>query len=143
MVEIAMVLPLFLILIYGIIEFSFAFAQNNELRALAREGARIAAVQSISSQDITDQLCDRIQLLDAASFGFKADGADDNGASPAGSQGSIGEVYAEASVRTLTGFFDGALSGVSLTSTSRFYVERPLDAAAAWWGPTGSPLTCP
>jgi Flp pilus assembly protein TadG len=142
MVEMAMVLPLFIILIYGIIEFSFAFAQNNELRAMAREGARLAAVESISSQAITDQLCPRIRLLDPATFGFKADGADSNGTSPAGSKGSIGEVYAEASVRTLTGFFDGALDGILLTSTVRFHVERPTDAAPVWWGPTGSPMSC-
>jgi hypothetical protein len=143
MVEMAMVLPLFLILIYGIIEFSFAFAQNNELRAMAREGARIAAVESISSQDIADQLCPRMRLLDASTFGFKADGATSNGAVPAGSKGSVGEVYAEASVRTLTGFFDGALNGILLTSTVRFHVERPTDAAAAWWGPTGGLMACP
>lgn len=141
MVEMAFVLPLFLVLIFGIIEFSFAFAQNNELRNLAREGARIATVQSISSQDITDQLCSGISLIDRGTFGFKVDGVDGNGSDPTGSQGAIGEAYAEVQLRTLTGFFDGVLTGVDFRSTVRFFVERPLDATATWWS-NSSPYSC-
>ena len=142
MVEMAFVLPLFLVLVFGIIEFSFAFAQNNELRNLAREGARIATVQSISSQDITDQLCSGISLIDSSSFGFKVDGVDGNGTDPTGSKGAIGEAYAEVQLRTLTGFFDAALTGIDFRSTVRFFVERPLEAAPAWWSTTATPLSC-
>jgi Flp pilus assembly protein TadG len=44
MVEFALVMPLLLLLVLGIIEFGFVLAQMNEMRHGAREGARYAAV---------------------------------------------------------------------------------------------------
>ena len=140
LVEFALVFPVFLVFIIGIIEFSFTLAQNSELRHLAREGARIAATDNVTSQTITDTLCDRARLIDVDSFGFYADGADDNDSDPAGSNGAIGVVYAEADVRTITGWFDDIL-GFDLDTTVNFHVEAPQDAAPVWWGPS-TPHTC-
>ena len=44
LVEFAVVLPFLLLLIFGMIEFGLIFAQFNEIRHGAREGARYAAV---------------------------------------------------------------------------------------------------
>ena len=45
-VEMAMVLPLLLLLVLGMIEFGFLFARFNEVRHGVREGARYAAVSN-------------------------------------------------------------------------------------------------
>ena len=141
LVEFALVFPVFLLFIIGIIEFSFVLAQNSELRHLAREGARIAAVEDISSQAITDILCERLGVIDPANFRFKADGVAGSGGDPEGSTGAIGTTEASTvQVRTITGWFDSL--GFDLSSTSRFYVEAPEDAAPVWWSITGTPLAC-
>lgn len=44
LIEFAVVMPLLLLLVLGIIEFGFVLAQMNEMRHGAREGARYAAV---------------------------------------------------------------------------------------------------
>lgn len=44
-VEFAIVVPVLLLLLFGIIDFARAFFQRNNLVAAAREGARFAAVQ--------------------------------------------------------------------------------------------------
>ena len=46
LVEFALIMPLLLILVLGIVEFGYLFAQFNEVRHAAREGARYAAVSN-------------------------------------------------------------------------------------------------
>lgn len=46
MVELAIVLPLLVLLVMGIVEFAFAFNDQLELRSMSREGARLAAVDN-------------------------------------------------------------------------------------------------
>lgn len=46
LVEMALITPLLLILLLGIIEFGYVFGQYNEVRHAAREGARYAAVSN-------------------------------------------------------------------------------------------------
>jgi Flp pilus assembly protein TadG len=46
LVEFALVLPVLIILIFGIIDFGFAFNSYIELRSGSREGARLAAVNN-------------------------------------------------------------------------------------------------
>jgi Flp pilus assembly protein TadG len=50
LIEFALVLPLFLLVTAGIIDFGFVFQQYNVITNAAREGARLAAVPN-SSQD--------------------------------------------------------------------------------------------
>ncbi len=141
LVEFALVFPVFLLFIIGIIEFSFVLAQNSELRHLAREGARIAAVENLSSQQITNILCGRLGVIDPANFEFRADGIPGSGGDPEGSTGAIGVAEARTSqVRTITGWFDSL--GFDLASSARFYVEEPRDAAPAWWSFPTPPKKC-
>jgi hypothetical protein len=44
-VEFAIIVPVLLLLLFGIVDFARAFFQRNNLVAAAREGARLAAVQ--------------------------------------------------------------------------------------------------
>lgn len=148
LVEFALVFPVFLVFIIGIIEFSFVLAQNSELRHLAREGARIASTDNLSSQQITDVLCDRLGVVDRSTFRFRADGVPGSGGDPEGSAGAVGIAEAMTTqVRTITGWFDTILvpsSGPAfdLTSSARFYVEAPTDAVPVWWSFPTAPLPC-
>jgi Flp pilus assembly protein TadG len=45
-VEFAFIVPMFFVLVFGVIEFGFAFNSNLELRSASREGARLAAVDN-------------------------------------------------------------------------------------------------
>ncbi len=61
-VEMAMVAPLLLLLLLGIIEFGAVFAQFNDVRHGAREGARFAAVNGGSATAIRDLVCDSMDF---------------------------------------------------------------------------------
>jgi Flp pilus assembly protein TadG len=56
MVEFAMVLPIFLLVVWGVIDFGRAFYTANSLAAAVREGARVAAVKKypLSGADVTE-----------------------------------------------------------------------------------------
>jgi Flp pilus assembly protein TadG len=71
LVEFAVIMPLLLILVLGIIEFGFVLAQMNEIRHGAREGARYAAVSrpdydggggSGDNADVLAVVCDSVNL---------------------------------------------------------------------------------
>ena len=53
-VEFAIVLPLLVLLVFGIIQFSIAYNRTQGLHAAAREGARYAALPSNTSSEIED-----------------------------------------------------------------------------------------
>ena len=55
-VELAVVLPLLLTLVFGIIEFGWVFMVRETLTNSSREGCRVAVLQGSSLQDITDQV---------------------------------------------------------------------------------------
>ena len=69
LVEFALIAPLLILLLLGIIEFGYLFGQYNEVRHSAREGARYAAVSNpdrdgggVSSTDVVDAVCEAIEL---------------------------------------------------------------------------------
>ena len=71
LVEFALIMPLLLILVLGVVEFGYLFAQFNEVRHAAREGARYAAVSnpadyngdsSADSSDVVAATCDALNL---------------------------------------------------------------------------------
>jgi Flp pilus assembly protein TadG len=74
LVEMALITPLLLILLLGIIEFGYVFAQYNEVRHAAREGARYAAVSNPdlngdgtvgNTADVMVAVCNAIDLSNA------------------------------------------------------------------------------
>lgn len=62
LVEMAMVAPLLLLILFGMIEFGAVFAQFNDVRHGAREGARFAAVNSGSTTAIRDLVCNSMDF---------------------------------------------------------------------------------
>ena len=110
MVEFALVAPLLFILLFGIIEFGFAFVQWLDVRHGARETARLVAVnykptaaEGLSTQELLAEGCSRMD-----------DGGEGSSITivvPAGQSGDPGEVGQRLEVTVnrqldgLTGFF--------------------------------------
>ena len=120
MVEVAFALPVFLLLVFGIIEFSYAFAQNNEIRHVAREAARDASVDP--SGDPVGQVCGGLALIDPSDVI------------------SITKIEVSAQYSTLTGAFDGVLAGTTLRTSHQFFVEQPTTGGLTSWTSGGG---CP
>jgi Flp pilus assembly protein TadG len=55
-VEFALILPLLVILVFGIVEFSIAYNHKQGLQAAAREGARLAALPQSTQSDVADRV---------------------------------------------------------------------------------------
>jgi Flp pilus assembly protein TadG len=59
-VEFALLLPLLVMLVFGIIEFSVLYNRQQGLHAAAREGARVAALPVSTQSDIEDRVQDAL-----------------------------------------------------------------------------------
>lgn len=116
LVEFAVVLPLLLLLLIGIIEFGWVFAQNLDVRHGAREGARLAAVDELTS---VGDICSRMDTA-AHSGDTQID------VTRAGTE--IGDditVTVDSPAQTLTGFLDWAIpSSTRLVSTVTIRAEQ-------------------
>ncbi len=65
LVELALILPVLLLLVFGIIEFGRIYASNLMISNAAREGARAASL-GVPDEDIVIIVKDRCAFLDAA-----------------------------------------------------------------------------
>ena len=134
LVEMALVAPIFLLLVFGIIEFGWAFVQYLDVRHGARETARLAAVNystggavgAAQSTVIINEGCSRMDT---------AGDSDATVAIDVANPGNIGDrvtVDVSADLDTLTGFLDFALGGITLDSE----VVIRLEDDASWAGAT-------
>lgn len=55
-IEFALVLPILVVLVFGIVQFGLFFNRQQGVHAAAREGARIAALSSTTSDDIVTRV---------------------------------------------------------------------------------------
>ncbi len=121
-VEFAVILPLFVLLIFGTIEAGWFFSQQVEIRNAAREGARLAVVDYGTEAEVRAATLSRAQLSGAtATVTFCLDsGPDADDTADDAVSVTVAKNYS-----SLTGvfdFFDGAMS-----STAIMRLERPLD----------------
>lgn len=129
-----MVLPLLLIVLFGIMEASWAFAQQNDVRHGAREGARAAAVEVASLATVGQIVCDRMDIVnpsEGVTVSFTSLSGD-------GSTGSLASIRVDANLQTLTGFFP-TLFGGTVSSDVEFRTEQPAeipDPYVPYWWPT-------
>lgn len=137
MVEMAIVLPLLLVLLFGIIEASWAFAQQNDVRHGAREGARAAAVDIGDAAAVGQVVCDRMDIVSPA----EGVTVDLTPLTASGSTGGLATIRVEANVQTLTGFFPGLFGG-TVSSEVEFRTERPATSDPAWWA-SNPVYSCP
>lgn len=152
LVEFALVLPLLLALIFGLIEMSWAFAQTNDVRHGAREGARAAAVDAGDVNAIGQAVCDRMDVVQATqNIVVILTPVSSSPTEPGeGSVGALARMTVTADLKTITGFFDPLLGGKTVSSTIEFRLEQPGGGQgdATWWGPAslGNPsdrYSCP
>jgi len=123
----AMILPLLVLLLFGTIEASWAFAQANDVRHGAREGARLAAVNHGDVAAIGAAVCDRMEVADGDVSVTLSPSAGD------GSRNSSGRVSVSMPFSGLSGALDQFLGGTSLNSDIVFIVEIPKSTAVHWW----------
>jgi Flp pilus assembly protein TadG len=60
-VEFALVLPLLILLIFGIVAFSIAYNNKQALHAAAREGARLASLPTTTETEIEDRVTSSLE----------------------------------------------------------------------------------
>lgn len=145
-IEMALVTPLLLLLLLGIVEFGYLFAQYNEIRHAAREGARYAAVSNpdrdgggVGNSDVLDAVCDSLNLP-GSTVTVSITKVDENGQPLAGAalRGDYGRITVTADVGELT---NAPIISVfvpdQLTNTAVFRLEQD----AAWT--SGDLGSCP
>jgi hypothetical protein len=154
MVEFAIAAPLLFVLVFGIIDFGWAFSQNLDLKHAAREGARLAAVNEADGATDDDRLDGLIALIRARSteladdetevFVAFADGPAD-GNTTAGDIGDSVIVCMRYPLRSVTGATDVFLPE-QLTTKAVLRMEKIPNfstgdgsAAPAWTGSTCTP----
>ena len=150
LVEFALALPLLLALLFGLIEMSWAFAQTNDVRHGAREGARVAAVDIGTVAAVGQAVCDRMDVVAPAQNVqvTLTRVATSPTVSGEGSVGALGQISVVADLKTITGFYNFLLGGKTLASTVEFRLERPAggDGNGTWWDDIdiyGDTYTCP
>lgn len=138
LIEFALVAPVLFMIVFGIIEFGWAFAQNLDVRHGAREGARLTAVNYGTSTAIRNEICNRLSKTGKGSTISltQVDGSEDSNTTT----GDIGDkviVVVSHPYVQLTKMFDFALKNVTLSSTVESRIEQP----ATWTDLASSP--CP
>ena len=129
LVEFAILAPFLIMLLFGIIEFAWVFAQNLDIRHGAREGARLAAVNfpiGVTNGSVTRNTTDRDALVDEICTRMDiASGVTVDLQSP-GTVGSEAQATASAPRSTLTGLLDWAIPpSLVLSSTVEIRLEQP------------------
>ncbi len=117
LVEFAVIAPLLFLIIFGLIEVSWAFSQQVEIRHGARETARLAATDYGDLPTLVGEGCRR---MDAT-----ADGAQVTVTSSGDAIGETVRVTVEAPMQTLTGMFDAVFSGLTVSSSAEMRIEKP------------------
>jgi Flp pilus assembly protein TadG len=140
LVEFAVILPVLLVLLFGIIEASWAFAQQNDVRHGAREGARLAAVDFGDVNAIANEVCARMEIV----YPAKTPTVELTPLSASGGTGGHAKITVSTNPDSLTGFVDGLIGAIRLESTIEFRLEQPGIGEAQWWnGGAGGTVTCP
>lgn len=140
LIEFAILAPLLIFLIMGIIEFGWLFGQFNEIRHSAQEGARWAAVSrpdiaggaSMDEVDLRARACGAANLPGGTTVDVAA------GFDSGSSTGDTAFVTVTANVASLTGVpFISVFLPSTLTNTATFRLEQ--DATWSAFAAT----TCP
>lgn len=135
LIEFAILAPLLIILILGIVEFGWLFGQFNDVRHAAREGARFAAVDSGTGSDIADVVCQSTEGLTAGMTSLDVDLVD----GPMGEKRESATIVVTAGVSSLSG---APLIRSFLPTELKSDVTFRLEQDSTQWGstPPGTPL---
>ncbi len=115
--EFAIVLPLFILLVFGTMEAGWLFAQQVEVRNAAREGARLAVVDYGSVATMRGEVCNRTPIsADRASVGFNLKTSTDTA-----------EVTVSQNYASLTGIIPSFNNGIVIKSVVEMRLEQEID----------------
>ena len=137
LIEFAILTPLLVLLLLGIIEFGWLFGQFNDVRHATREGARFAAVNGGTENDIAARVCAAVDGFDAGLESLTVHLVDGptpvEGETYNGSIGDLASIVVIAEVSHLTGvpIVTNFLPS-TLTSDVSFRLERNSEL----WGTT-------
>ena len=121
-VEMALIAPFLLLLLFGIIEFAWVFGQDLSVKHGAREGVRLAAVDFGTSTAIANEICGRIDLVGGIDVTFATD-MTKVGSPTSLDVGDEVSVTVNATADGLTGFMDSFLP-TDLESTVAIRLEQ-------------------
>lgn len=138
LVEFAILAPLLVILVLGIVEFGWLFAQMNEIRHVAQEGARWGAVSHPDVNgggkdwsDLGDRACAAANLPSGTTVVI-------TGSEAGGKKFDTASVTVTASVQSLTNApLITLFLPSTLTNTATFRLEQD-----AQWAGSGNSTTC-
>ncbi len=138
LVEFALISPFLFVILFGILDFGWAFAQILDTRHGAREAARLAAVDfqptSDEGQDQTDlivaEICARLESPEVSRVNLALETSDTSG-------GALATVRVERDLEQLTGFFT-FLDDLEPSSEVTFRLERNVS-----WVSTLGEQACP
>jgi Flp pilus assembly protein TadG len=124
-VEFAIVLPLLVLLVFGIMEAGWLFAQQVEVRNAAREGARLAVVDEAASpgSSIRTKVCQRAPL------------SDDRAQVTIVVDSDTATVTVEQDYASLTGVIPSFNAPITIASTVKMRLEREISSYS--YGPEG------
>lgn len=127
LVEFALLAPLLILLLLGIIEFGYLFGKYNEVRHGAHEGARLAAVDDAS---LGTNTCNAMNLAGTTTVDFELTGTD---------PGSQASVVVDWTIESLSGL---GLIEVFLPSNLSTRADFKLEQPATNWNSTNQDVTC-
>lgn len=150
LVEFAVLAPLLIVLIFGVVEFGYLFAQYNEIRHAAREGGRYAAVSNpdrdgggVGDSDVIDAVCDALNLPGGSTFDISVTAETPGGTALTGAgvtAGNTGIVTITATIPPLTNIpIITPFLPSDLSNTAVFRIEQ-----STLWSPpiAATSLTC-
>ena len=129
-----MIMPLLILLLFGIIEFGFFFGEFNEVRHGVHEGSRLAAVNAEGSNTaaLRDRTCAAMELTSGSDIWVRFE-------RPAGTEiGDPASITVEAEVSSLSGF---GLIEVFLPNTLTETADFRLEQIPEWADQSGLPIT--
>lgn len=141
MVEFALILPMLMLVLFGIIEFGWAFYQVLDTRHGAREGARLIAVNyeptsgsdaDTQRNDLIAEICTRLEDPTSTRVKIALSTVGDSDA------GDLAEIRVEKDLEQITNFFGEFLDTFKPSSDVTFRLER--DAS---WSETAGLQNCP
>jgi Flp pilus assembly protein TadG len=133
LVEFAFILPIFILFVFGIIDFGWAYSQNLDVKQGAREGGRLVAVNSgvggsatARCQSLQTQIKNRTTELTDASETVVISFTDANG----NGTKDIGELAAVTVAYPLSSL--SGVSGIFLNGTMQSSVTMRLEQPGTW-----------
>lgn len=139
LVEFAIVLPILLTLVFGIMEAGWLFGQVVEVNNAVREGARLAVVDYGTATEVANETCARADLSGGAgaTIDVTRSATLDNNFDPP--QPESVTVTMTKNYESLTGYLDFAFGSLTITSNAEMRTERELTMLTA----NASGVICP